>query len=98
MTAQLYYKLRRWAAFRHPRKWTKWCYRRYWKRLDDLIRFTDGEHYLFQFEHTKIERHPKVKGHKSPGACPELVEGTAMGPTGRLGWVKTPPSRNGFVF
>ena len=66
MSAQLYYKLRRWAAFRHPRKWPKWCYRRYWKRLDGLIRFTDGEHYLFQYEHTKIERHIKVIGSKSP--------------------------------
>ena len=66
MTAQLYYKLRRWAAFRHPRKWPKWCYRRYWKRLDGLIRFTDGEHYLFQYEHTKIKRHTKVIGSKSP--------------------------------
>lgn len=66
MTAQLYDKLRRWAAFRHPRKWPKWCYRRYWKRLDGLIRFTDGEHYLFQYEHTKIRRHTKVIGSKSP--------------------------------
>ena len=66
MTAQLYYKLRRWAAFCHPRKWSKWCYRRYWKRLDGLIRFTDGEHYLFQYEHTKIKRHTKVMGPKSP--------------------------------
>ncbi|MCP4361919.1 MAG: group II intron reverse transcriptase/maturase [Chloroflexi bacterium] len=66
MSAQLYYKLRRWAAFRHPRKWSKWCYRRYWKRLDGLIRFTDGEYYLFQYEQTKIERHIKVMGSKSP--------------------------------
>jgi len=66
MSAQLYYKLRRWAAFRHPRKWPQWCHRRYWKRLDGLIRFTDGEHYLFQYEQTKIRRHIKVKGHKSP--------------------------------
>lgn len=66
MTAQLYHKLRRWAAFRHPRKWPKWCYRRYWKRLDGLIRFTDGEHYLFQYEQTKIRRHVKVIGSKSP--------------------------------
>jgi RNA-directed DNA polymerase len=65
-TAQLYYKLRRWAALRHPRKWPKWCYRRYWKRLDGLIRFTDGEHYLCQYEHTKIKRHTKVIGSKSP--------------------------------
>ena len=48
------------------RKWRKWCYRRYWKRLDGLIRFTDGEHYLFPYEHPKIKRHNKVKGHKSP--------------------------------
>ena len=66
MSAQLYFKLRRWAAFRHPRKWPTWCYRRYWKRLDGLIRFTDGEHYLFQHEHTKIQRHTKVIGSKSP--------------------------------
>jgi RNA-directed DNA polymerase len=66
MSAQLYFKLRRWAAFRHPRKWRKWCYRRYWKRLDGLIRFTDGKHYLFQYEHTKIKRHNKVIGSKSP--------------------------------
>ena len=66
MSAQLYVKLRRWAAFRHPPKWPKWCYRRYWKRLDGLIRFTDGEHYLFQYEHTKIKRHIKVIGSKSP--------------------------------
>jgi len=49
-------------------------YRRYWKRLDGLIRFTDGEHYLFQYEHTKIKRHVKVMGSKSPGACPEPDE------------------------
>jgi RNA-directed DNA polymerase len=66
MTTQLYFKLRRWAEFRHPRKWPSWCYRRYWKRLDGLIRFTDGEHYLFQYEHTKIQRHTKVIGSKSP--------------------------------
>ena len=66
MSAQLYYKLRRWAAFRHPRKWPTWCYRRYWKRLNGLIRFTDGEHYLFQYEQTKIRRHVKVVGSKSP--------------------------------
>ncbi len=66
MSAQLYYKLRRWAAFRHPRKWPKWCYRRYWKRLDGLVRFTDGQHYLYPYEQTKIRRHVKVIGSKSP--------------------------------
>jgi RNA-directed DNA polymerase len=66
MSAQLYFKLRRWAAFRHPRKWSSWCYRRYWQRIDGRIRFSDGNHYLFQYEETKIRRHTKVIGSKSP--------------------------------
>jgi len=66
MSAQLYYKLRRWAAFRHPRKWPNWCYRRYWQRIDGRIRFSDGNNYLFQYEETNIRRHNKVIGSKSP--------------------------------
>jgi retron-type reverse transcriptase len=31
-----------------------------------VIRFADGEHYLFQYEQTKIRRHIKVIGSKSP--------------------------------
>jgi RNA-directed DNA polymerase len=66
MSAQLYHKLRRWAAFRHPRKWPSWCYRRYWQRVDGRVRFSDGDNYLFQYEETKIRRHTKVIGSKSP--------------------------------
>jgi RNA-directed DNA polymerase len=66
MSAQLYFKLRRWAAFRHPRKWPKWCYHRYWQRVDGRIRFSDGTHYLYLYEQTKIKRHTKVIGSKSP--------------------------------
>ena len=66
MSAQLYYKLRRWAAFRHPRKWPSWCYHRYWQRIDGRVRFSDGDNYLFQYEETKIRRHNKVIGSKSP--------------------------------
>jgi RNA-directed DNA polymerase len=66
MSAQLHHKLRRWAAFRHPRKWPSWCYRRYWQRVDGRIRFSDGDNYLFQYEETKIRRHTKVIGSKSP--------------------------------
>jgi RNA-directed DNA polymerase len=66
MSAQLYHKLRRWAAFRHPRKWPSWCYRRYWQRVDGRIRFSDGDNYLFLYEETKIRRHTKVIGSKSP--------------------------------
>jgi len=66
MSAQLHHKLRRWAAFRHPRKWPSWCYRRYWQRVDGRIRFSDGDNYLFPYEKTKIRRHTKVIGSKSP--------------------------------
>jgi RNA-directed DNA polymerase len=66
MSYQLYFKLRRWAAFRHPRKWPNWCYHRYWQRIDGRIRFSDGNNYLFQYEETKIRRHNKVIGSKSP--------------------------------
>ena len=66
MSAQLYHKLRRWAAFRHPRKWPSWCYRRYWQRVDGRARFGDDDNYLFQYEETKIRRHTKVIGSKSP--------------------------------
>jgi RNA-directed DNA polymerase len=69
MTAQLYFKLRRWAASPvadHPRKWPKWCYHRYWQRMDGRVRFSDGHHYLFPYEETKIRRHTKVIGSKSP--------------------------------
>jgi RNA-directed DNA polymerase len=66
MSAQLHHKLRRWAAFRHPRKWPSWRYRRYWQRVDGRIRFSDGDNYLFPYEGTKIRRHTKVIGSKSP--------------------------------
>lgn len=66
MTAQLYYKLRHWAAFRHPRKWPSWWYRRYWQRINGRIRFSDGNDHLLQYEETKIKRHTKVIGLKSP--------------------------------
>ena len=66
MSAQLYHKLRRWAAFRHPRKWPSWCYRRYWQRVDGRVRFGNDDNYLFQYEETKIRRHTKVIGSKSP--------------------------------
>ena len=66
MSGQLYYKLLRWAAFRHPRKYKSWWYARYWQRINGKIRFSDGEHYLFHYEDMKIKRHTKVIGSKSP--------------------------------
>jgi RNA-directed DNA polymerase len=66
MTKQLFHKLRRWAAFRHPRRWPHWCYRRYWRIHKGRIRFSDGTNYLHQHEQTSIRRHTKVLGSKSP--------------------------------
>ena len=66
MSTQLYRKLCRWAAFRHPRKWPSWCYRRYWRKHKGRIRFCDGTNYLHQYEQTRIRRHTKVIGSKSP--------------------------------
>jgi len=65
---ELFWKLAKWGRFRHPRKWWKWVYRRYWQRHPDrgTIEFTDGDYTLINYAHTKIERHTKVKGHKSP--------------------------------
>jgi RNA-directed DNA polymerase len=65
---ELFWKLAKWGRFRHPRKWWKWVYRRYWQRHPDrgTIEFTDGDYTLINYAHTKIERHTKVKGQKSP--------------------------------
>lgn len=66
LTKQLFHKLKRWALFRHPRKWWGWCYRRYWRRHLGKIRFSDGTHYLHQHDRSAIKRHTKVIGSKSP--------------------------------
>lgn len=66
MSYQLFHKLRRWAAFRHPRKSRKWQYRRYWSNFEGRVVFNDGVNYLFHYEQTPIKRHTKVIGSKSP--------------------------------
>lgn len=66
MSTQLFHKLQRWAAFRHPRKSKSWQYRRYWRRVDGKVWFSDGKNYLFKYEQVKIRRHTKVVGSKSP--------------------------------
>ena len=64
--AQTYQKLARWAAFRHPDKGAKWRYLRYWKRTKGRIDFSDGAAILAKHADTKIQRHIKVRGSKSP--------------------------------
>ena len=55
----------RWAAYRHRNKNFGWCYRRYWRNLR-RIDFSDGNSTLIKHKATKVYRHAKVKGHKSP--------------------------------
>lgn len=65
---ELFWKLAKWGRFRHPRKWWKWVYRRYWQQHQEkeTIEFTDGNYTLIDHADIKIERHTKVKGRKSP--------------------------------
>jgi len=42
----LYHQLTRWARYRHPRKSGKWCYHRYWRRVDGRVRESFGESVL----------------------------------------------------
>lgn len=89
LDTQLFWKLAKWARFRHPRKWWRWIYRRYWQRPPgkNTIEFTDGDFTLINYVHTKIERHTKVKGHQSP------FDGDWTYWTARLGKDPTQPKR-----
>ncbi|HEC33641.1 MAG TPA: group II intron reverse transcriptase/maturase [Chloroflexi bacterium] len=62
----LYHQLMRWARYRHPRKSGKWCYHRYWRRVDGRVRFSDGESVLSFHQTTVVSRFVKVRGDKSP--------------------------------
>jgi RNA-directed DNA polymerase len=66
MDDQIYQKLSRWAAFRHRNKNAGWRYRRYWRRVKDNIIFSDGTSTLVKYQMTRIFRHAKVRGDKSP--------------------------------
>jgi hypothetical protein len=71
----LYHQLTCWARYRHPRKSGKWCYRRYWRKVNKRIRFSDGESVLSFHQTTVVSRFVQVQGNKSPGACPERGRG-----------------------
>lgn len=62
----LFHQLTRWARYRHPRKSGKWCYHRYWRRVDGRVRFSDGESVLSSHQTTVVSRFVKVRGDKSP--------------------------------
>ena len=71
MDDQVFRKLYRWARFRHPRKNRGWCFHRYWRRQGYRNNFGHGTSWLARYADTPIVRHVKVRGDKSPGACPE---------------------------
>lgn len=90
MTARLFYKLLRWAAFRHPRQDKSWWYRRYWRRYEGKVRFSDGQHSLYYYEETKVRRHTKVIGPKSSydGDWVYWAQRLQRDPLKPLSWVK----------
>ena len=67
-----YQKLRRWAKRRHPNKGKKWVKAKYWKTIDNRNWVFSDTHEdkitctLMNHSDTKIVRHIKVKGIKSP--------------------------------
>lgn len=66
MDSQLYWKLHRWARWRHPRKSGHWRQERYWRRKRERLDFSDGTITLVKCADTPIQRHVKVRGDKSP--------------------------------
>ena len=62
----LYHQLTRWTRYRHPRKSGKWCYYRYWRKVNKRIRFSDGERVLSFHQTTVVSRFVKVQGNRSP--------------------------------
>jgi RNA-directed DNA polymerase len=66
MDYQMAHKLARWAQRRHPTKTPGWRLRRYWKRQETRMSFSDGKNSLICHADTPIVRHVKVRGDKSP--------------------------------
>jgi RNA-directed DNA polymerase len=56
----LYHQLTRWARYRHPRKSGKWCYHRYWRKVNGRVRFSDGESVLSFHQTTAVSRFVKA--------------------------------------
>ena len=62
----VYEQLWQWAHYRHPHKWGRWRYARYWRYVNLRVEFTDGTSTLERYGDTRIVRHVKVRGDKSP--------------------------------
>lgn len=62
---RLHHQLYRWAKRRHPQKHYRWLRRRYWRRVEGRVSF-GKDTILPQCSGTRIERHVKVAGRRSP--------------------------------
>lgn len=87
LDTELFWKLVKWSNFRHPGKQWAWRYYRYWQLLPGPVVFSDGQFTLHKYRQTKIQRHIKVKGAKSP------FDGDWPYWTTRLGRDPTKPKR-----
>jgi hypothetical protein len=50
----------------HPRKAGKGCYKRYWRKVDGRVRFSDGVSVLSFHQTTTVSRCVKVQNVRSP--------------------------------
>jgi RNA-directed DNA polymerase len=62
----LQHQLFLWARERHPRKTSSWRHQRNWRRIQGRIIFSDSDLALRPYADTKVRRHVKVRGDKSP--------------------------------
>ena len=62
----LFHQLYKWAVWRRPSKSWGYHYKRYWRRHGSRLWFSDGKNRLYLHHDTKIRRHIKVRGDKSP--------------------------------
>lgn len=62
----IFHQLQRWARYRHPHKRDRWCYRRYWRKERERIRFSDGTSVLSFHQTTTVSRFVKVQNTRSP--------------------------------
>jgi RNA-directed DNA polymerase len=62
----LFHKLWAWARRRHPNKGSQWRARKYWGCHRGSWAFAAGPLQLRKSSHTRIRRHTKVQGHRSP--------------------------------
>ena len=68
-----------WTRRKHPTRGYRWRRQRYWQREKACSRFGNGEHKLKAYADTKIHRHTKVQGIRSPFDGDWLYWGTRLG-------------------